>query len=171
MPNLLWRTLQTGARQFVVQEALVDFLVDAHDYRRVVVLRGGGDDYLLRAGGDVGRGLVGVGVASGRLDDEVDAHFLPRELRGIGLGEGSDSLSVYDEVVSVYFDGAREAAEDGVVLEKIRERGRRRQVVDSDYFKFVFLAVREERAKGETPDASETVDCNLILGHDKMPSL
>ena len=53
------------------------------------------------AAGVVGGGQVGGGVGAGRGGGEVDAKFLRRELRGIGLGEGSDALSVYEEVVSV----------------------------------------------------------------------
>ena len=61
-----WTTLAAGARQFVVQLALlmmwcagrvVRVLVDAEDDRDVLALGRGADDDLLRAGVDVGAGL------------------------------------------------------------------------------------------------------------------
>ena len=66
MTQLSWTTLAAGARQFVVQLALlmmlwlrgvVDVLVDAQDDRDVLALGRGADDHLLGAGVDVGLGL------------------------------------------------------------------------------------------------------------------
>ena len=47
-------------------------LVDAEDDGHVLALGGGGDDDLLGAGVMCASGLVGVGEAAGRLDDDVD---------------------------------------------------------------------------------------------------
>ena len=82
-------TWTTGARQFVVQLALETMLclagsylpvVHAHDDGVVLALAGRRDDDLLRAGGEVALGLLGVGEQAGRLDHVVDAELLPRQL-------------------------------------------------------------------------------------------
>ena len=128
--------LATGARQFVVQLALlmivvasrvVAVLVDAEDDRDVLALRGGADDHLLRAGVEVGPGLVGVGEDAGRLEDDVDAEVAPRQRRRVLLLEHLDLAPVNDERVVGVLDGARIGAVRRVVLEQQRvELGRRR---------------------------------------------
>jgi len=46
----------------------------------------------LGAGCDVGAGLVGLGKATGRLDDDVDAEVLPRKLGRVADLQNLDGL-------------------------------------------------------------------------------
>ena len=71
-------------------------LVRADDDGEVLVLGRRGDDDLLGATlvDVLARALVGVGEEAGRLDDDVDAEVLPRQLAGVALGEGLDDLAV-----------------------------------------------------------------------------
>jgi hypothetical protein len=102
-----WTTFAAGARQFVVQLALLmmwwlpgrRLVVDAEDDRDVLVLRRGADDDLLRAGIDVGARLLGVGEDAGRLEDDVDAEVLPGQRGRILLLEDPDLPPVDDERV------------------------------------------------------------------------
>ena len=116
MPKSSLNTLASGARQFVVHDALemmwccrgvVGLLVDAHDEGRVVARGGGGDDDLLGAGGDVLPGVLRLGEAAGRLDDDVDAEVAPGEVGGVALFEDLDGLAVDDDVVAVELDARR----------------------------------------------------------------
>ena len=74
MPNASCSTLATGARQLVVHDALemmwcvlrvVLVVVDAEHHGDVGLLGRGGDDHLLRAGGQVLGGAVAVGELAG----------------------------------------------------------------------------------------------------------
>ena len=63
----------------VVRGRVVGALVHAeHEGRDVGAGGGGRDDDLLRAGRDVLVGVLGLGEAAGRLDDDVDAELAPR---------------------------------------------------------------------------------------------
>ena len=84
-----WTTLAAGARQLVVQLALlmmwcagrvVDALVDAQHDGHVLALGGRADDDLAGAGLEVRGGLGGVGEQAGRLEHDVDAQVPPGQL-------------------------------------------------------------------------------------------
>jgi len=62
----------------------------------------------------------GLGEATGRLDDDVDAELAPREVRRVALFEDLDGLAVDGDGVSIVRDLGVEAAADGVVLEQLR---------------------------------------------------
>jgi hypothetical protein len=62
-------------------------VVHAHHDGDVVVLRGGADEHLLGAGGDVRRGLLLVGEEAGALEHDVDAEGLPGQLFRVLDGE------------------------------------------------------------------------------------
>ncbi len=84
----------------------------------------------------MGASLVGLGEAAGRLDDDVDAQVLPRQLGRIGQLEDLDGLAVDDDRILGVADGAGEVAVGRVVGE---EEGVRRDVddvVDGDDFEF-----------------------------------
>ena len=131
-------------------------VVDAHADRHVGTLGGRGDDDLLGAAGQVGRGLRALGEEAGALDDHVDADVAPGQVRGVALGEDLDLLVVHVDVVVVRVDVARVAPERRVVVEQVRERPGVGDVVhrhDLD----VRLAERR-RPEDVPPDAAEPVD-------------
>ena len=118
MPNASLKTFASGARQFVVHDAfemitsvsgLYVALVHAHDDRRVVAGGGSGDEHLLGAAGDVLLGVLGLGEASGRLDDDVDAELAPGKVRGVALFEDLDGLAADGDRVAVVRDVLRRA--------------------------------------------------------------
>ena len=142
MPTRSLRTLATGARQFVVHDALemtwwfsgvVDLVeVDAEDDRRVGLGRRRGDDDLLRARLEVLGGVRALGEEAGRLDDDVDAEVAPRQRGRVALGEHLDLVAVDDQHAVADGHLARERAVDRVVLEQVAERPGVGDVVDRD---------------------------------------
>ena len=76
-------------------------VVDAHHDREVLVLGRRRDDDLLRAAVDVRPGLGGVGEEAGRLDDDVGAELLPRQVRRVALLERPDLAAADDDVLVV----------------------------------------------------------------------
>jgi len=85
----------------------------------VLVLRGRGDDDLLRPAGDVRLRLGRVGEEPGGLEDDVGAEVTPGELRGVAFGEGLDQLVADLDAAVDDTDRPAEAAEDRVVLEQV----------------------------------------------------
>ena len=72
---------------------------------------------LLGAALEVQRRLLAVGEAAGRLEHQIDAQVLPRELRRILLGKHLHRVAVHGQTAVVGADLAGEATVDGVVLE------------------------------------------------------
>ena len=69
-----------GVGDDAVVRRVVGLFVHAHDERAVDVRSRSGDDDLLGATGDVLASICGLGEATGRLDDDVDAQVAPREV-------------------------------------------------------------------------------------------
>jgi hypothetical protein len=165
MPNSSSRTFASGARQFVVQDALemmwrvVVGVVHADDEGGVLVLRGGRDDDLLGSGVDVRLGLGRVREDAGGLDDDVGTELAPGKVRGVALGGGAEGHVADGDRVLVVADLLVQDAEDRVVLEQVRKRLVVREVVDADD---LHVGAGLEQGAGEvTPDAAEAVDANL----------
>ena len=131
-------------------------LVDAEDDRDVLALGGGADDDLLRAGVDVGAGLVGVGEDAGRLDHDVDAEVAPRELARVLDLEDLDRLAVDHHRVVGVGHLARVGAVRRVVLEQQGVRRDVDEVVDGDDLDAG--RALEQRLERLAADAAETVD-------------
>jgi hypothetical protein len=74
-------------------------VVHAHHDGEVLVLGRSRDDDLLRAAGDVGARLRGVGEQPGRLDDDVGAEVGPGQGTRVALGEGLEGLAVDADLV------------------------------------------------------------------------
>ena len=167
MPKVSWRTLTTGARQLVVQEALEMMLCLAASYlpsltpRTTVMsslVAGAEMMTFLTVRAEVGLGLFGVGEEAGGLDDDLGADGGPVELGGVALGEDLDLLAVDGDEVLAVGDLVLEVAEDGVVLEQVGEGGGGGEVVDGDEFD---VRVAECGAEDVAPDAAEAVDAYL----------
>ena len=95
------------------------------------------------------------GEETGRLDDEVDADLTPGQVRRIALGQDVHRLSVTGDLGVAGLDRAGVAAVHGVVLQEVRQRGSRCQVVDGD--DLVAVALLDD-AEDKPPDAAKTVD-------------
>ena len=86
----------------------------------------------LRAGVDVGLGLRGVGEQAGRLDDDLGAQLLPRDVARVALGGDLDLAAVDDERLFARLDLAGVDAVVAVVLEQVGVGRGVEQVVDAD---------------------------------------
>ena len=124
MPKASWRTLATGARQLVVQEALetksmlvvIGCVVHAHDEHRGIVLGRGGEKDLFGPAGQVPLHFFRGGEFSGALHDVLCPHRGPGNLVGLLTVEHPDPAAVHDEVVPLPAHLALEAAVDAVIF-------------------------------------------------------
>ena len=105
----------------MVLVGVVVAVVDAHHDRDVLVGGGRRDDHLLGAGLEVLARVAGLGEQTGRLDHDVGADLAPAQGGGVTLGGGVDLAPVDGQVVVVRLDDAREASEDRVVAQEVRE--------------------------------------------------
>ena len=135
MPIASCRTLATGARQFVVHDALEMTLcgpvvglveVDAERDGDVLVLGRRGDDDLLGPGLEVLGGVVALGEQAGGLDHHVDAEVAPRQVAGSRSASTRIGLAVDGDALVAVLDGAGDTARGRVVPEQVRQRRRRR---------------------------------------------
>ena len=95
----------------------------------------------------------------GGLDHDVGAEVAPGQRGGILLGEDLQLVAVDADAAVRYLHLAREAAQDGVVLEQVGEHLGVDQVVDGD--EVDVRARRLGRAEEVAPDAPEAVDADL----------
>jgi hypothetical protein len=145
-----------------VLRCVVLVVVDAEDDGEVLVAGRGGDDHLLDGAAEVGLCFFGVCEEAGGFDDDLCAYAGPVELCRVALGEDLDLLAVDGDEVFAVGDLVFEVAEDGIVLEEMRERGRCGEVVYGDEFD---VRVAESGAEDVASDAAEAVDAYLYC-HD-----
>ena len=103
-------------------------------------------------------GIVALGELAGRLEHDVDAEILPRQLRRILLREHLELIAADLDGVAGGADRHGEVAEHRVVFQQVRERRRVGDVVDRDD---VDVVVRQRRAHDVAADSSEPVDADL----------
>lgn len=101
-----------------VGAAVVGLLIDTHHVHGSIG-RGGGDDDLLGTALQVGRGLLGGGEDTGRLDDVGGTGLAPGDGGGVTLGVELDLLAVDDQAVSLGDDLTLEVAVGGIILEHV----------------------------------------------------
>ncbi len=139
--------------------------VDPERDRHVRVARRRGDDHLPGPALQVDRGVGAVGEAARGLDHHVHAQLLPRQLRGVGLGEHLQLVAVHlDRPIERPHIAARVGAVDRVVLQQVRERTRVGEVVDGDPLDGVSIRARARRAQHIAADAAKSVDSDTY-GH------
>ena len=151
----------------VVRRRVVGVVVHAHHDRDVLALGRRADDHLLGAGLEMGRRLLPIREQAGRLDHDLGADLLPRELRGISLREHTQLVAVDGDPVLRDRHLAVEATQDRVVLQQMREGLRVRDVVDADE-----VDVRARLPGGAqevAADPSETVDTDLHAHRGEPP--
>ena len=128
------------------------------DDRDVRALRRRRDDHLLRARGEVLGGAVAAGEDAGRLEHDVDAEVLPRQLRRILDRQHLELVAVDGDSFAAGLDVGVQVAEHRVVLEQMRERGGVGEIVDRDE---IDVLGAQRRAHDVAPDAAEPVDPDL----------
>src|SRR5439155_16004716 len=104
-----------------------------------------------------------------RLDDDLGAHLLPRDVGGITLGGDLNFATVDHEGLFARFDVARINAIVAVVLEQVGIRRGIEQIVDAHYLDVVRVAL-EQRLEGLASDAAEAIDAYAYC-HWRFPSL
>ncbi len=144
MPKVSWRTLATGARQLVVQEAL--------DIGRR------GYDYFFHGRAEMLLGVNTLGEEDGGFDDDIRADRSPIDFGGILGLENLEALAFDGDGVIGMRHLVGQIAEDGVVLQKMRESFRVGDVVDGDELD---VLVVKRGAHNVATDAAEAVDANL----------
>ena len=112
------------------------------------------------------RGGLAVGEQTGRLEDDVDAEVLPRQLRRIAHGEHLELLAVDADAIVPGFDPGVQVAEHRVVLEQMGERMRAGDVVDGDE---IDVLGAQCGAHDVATDPTEAVDPDLYR-HAKPPA-
>src|SRR5262249_4576906 len=139
--------------------------VDADGERDVLAFGGRGDQHLLDAAVEVRLGLVGLGEAAGRLDDDVDLVLVPRNLGRIFFGDAGDGLAVDDDLAVGGIDLPRVGAVDRVMPKQVRERARVGDVVDDDELEVAGITGLLPGAYERAPDSAEAVDSDASC-HD-----
>ena len=101
-----------------------------------LILRRGGDDYLLGARLDVSGSLFGGAEYAGGFHNVFRANGTPRNLGGVLLSKYADRLAVYDELAVFGFEVALELAVHGVVLRHVNHVVQINEgIVDANDFK------------------------------------
>jgi hypothetical protein len=113
---------------------IIFLMVHTKDDRDVLILGGGGDDHLPDRTAQVLLGVVGVSKAAGRLDHDLRAHRFPGQGSGILFLENFYDLSIHRNAVRAGADRIRQIAENGIVLQQVRQRLRIGEVVDRHKF-------------------------------------
>src|SRR5579862_2291284 len=175
MPYASCRTFATGATQLVVQEALETMWCCSGSYSRSLTPRttvrsgsvAGAEMTTLRAPACRCFGAFAVGEEAGRLDRDVDAELLPRQVAGILLGEQRDRAPADGDGTVAELDRNVELSEHGVVLEQVRHRLRVAEVVGGHDLEVA--TELELGAEEVAPDPAEAVDPDLDLRHRLDP--
>ena len=101
-------------------------------------------------------GVLGLGETTGGLDDHVHVQVGPGQLGRVTLGQDLDGLVAHTDEVLADLEISLEGAENGVVLEQVRERLGVGEVVDRDDFDVA--ATSGDRAPEIAADPTEAVD-------------
>ena len=139
--------------------------VDANDVGRDVVTLGrGSDNNLLGTSSDVLASARAVEEDTGTFDDDVDAHFLPRQLQRVSFRDNVDDVTIDRHgLVIDNLDVSLERTQDGIVLEQVRSRLGAAGLVDADDLERAVRSASLPASDKVTADAAETVDRNLDL--------
>ena len=137
--------------ELVVIDAVNHGEVDAVGWRR--------DQHALGAGLQMGGSFFLRRENAGAFQCDVDAEFLPRQLRGVLHGSDPDRAIAAGNGVALDRDFAGKAAVHGVETQKVRIGLDRRQVVYGDDFDIVAVGF-DDGTQNIAADAAKPVDGN-----------
>ncbi len=165
MPTPSFRTLATGARQLVVQDALRDDLVLGLEARVVHAVDDGHvhavgrrrDQHLLRTGVEMPSGRLALGEDARALEHESDSERAPRKLRQVLLGDHLDRPGADVHDVALELDAAMEPPMHAVVAEQVSVGRRWCEIVDGHHLDVVAPTLGD-RTQDVAADAPEAVD-------------
>src|SRR6185295_10653663 len=146
-----------GVGDDVMLGRVVRAFVHAEDDGDVLAFRGRRDDHLLGAGREMLGGRIAVREQPRRLEHDVDAEILPRQLGRIPLRQHLELVAVHRNSVRRGGHGRVDVAEHRVVLEQMGERRGVRQIVDVDE---IDVLIAERGAHYVAADAAKSVDSN-----------
>src|SRR5439155_9515076 len=118
----------------------------------------GGDEDALGSGLEVDRRLLALGELAGALENDVDAHILPRKRRRVRLAEGPNRLPSDLDPAITRLEPLRPGSVHRVVGQEMSERLRVGDVVHRD--EIAGDVALERRPDDQSPDAAEPVDCD-----------
>ena len=173
IPKVSCRTLTTGARQLVVQDAFEMMLclaasysriVDAEHERDVFILGRGRDDDLLDGAAQVLGGILGIGEKAGGFDDDLGADAGP-----IAVPPGSLVAKTLIVLPPTVIESAScvtvfvQRSEHGIVLQQVRQRLGIGQVVNRHEFDVVAVQTRTNDIPADPAEAINTYfDCHCF---------
>ena len=133
----------------------VCIVVYAHYEHGSIILGGGGHYDLLRAGCQMGSGLLFGEELAGAFGDVLNAPLAPVDVVGVAVAAGGDLLAVDDDGMVGVIDIGVENAVNGVILEQICHVIWGHGAVDAGEFDILVL---QTGAQNQSADASEAVD-------------
>ncbi len=137
---------------------IVGLVVHAEDKRCVGAIGGRGDDYFFHGRAEMLLSVHALGEEAGGFDDDIGANGSPIDLGGILGLKNLEALPFHGDRVIGMCHLVRKVAEDGVVLQKVREGLRVGDVVDGDELD---VLVVKRGAHDVATDAAEAVDADL----------
>src|SRR6266700_6150202 len=147
-----------GIRDHIVRRGIVRLVIYAENKSRVRPVGGRGDNHFFHRRAKVFLRVNALGEEAGRFHNNVRADGRPIDLGGVLHLENLKALTIHGDGVIRVRDVVRQIAEDGVVLQKVREGLRIGDVVDGDKLN---VLVVERGAHDVASGAAEAVDADL----------
>src|SRR5660398_242688 len=120
-------------RYQVMASRIVLRVIDPQDYCQVRILGGRGYNNLLRPSGQMLCRAVSIPEHACSFYNYIHTHLSPGQGGGIPLRKNPDGLSIYPDFAGGGRDLTRPFAMAAIVLEKICQGGRVRQVIDANH--------------------------------------
>src|SRR5438552_7204309 len=142
----------------VVRRRIVGLVVHAEDESGVGAIGRGGDDHFFHGSAEMLFGVNAFGEEAGGFDDDIGSDRSPIDFGGILGLENLEALAFDGNGVIGMRHVVGKISEDGIVLQKVRERVRVGDVVDGDELN---VSIVERGAHDVATNAAEAVDANL----------
>ena len=143
-------------------------MIDAKNNGLVGILGRGRTEHALGAALDMRHRRRLVVELAGAFHNQINAHRLPGQLRGVAIGDFPDAAETGIEPVLAHFDRAGITAVNAVIGQKVGIGFRRRAVIDCHDLDFAPALLFENRPQCETSDAAKSVD-RYPKGHGQSP--
>ena len=133
-------------------------MIYAQHQRDVFILCRSRDDDLLHRSPHVLLGVIGIGKAAGRLNHNLRAHRFPGQRSRVFLFEYLNGLAIHRNAVRTRGNLVRKVPQNRVILQKVGQRFRIRQIVDCYE---VQVRILERSAQNIAANSSEAIDANF----------
>ena len=119
------------------------------------------DDDLLRTALDVLPGGFLRAEKTGRLEDAVNIQVTPGLFRRVPFGEHTDTVTIDDDVTTIYFDSARELAMRRVIPRQMCVRICVAEIIQCHNIEFAGPSRFVNRTKNVATDAAVSIDTDF----------